>query len=48
MATSNLFEKEADSIELIKLKDILESVEQAIDKAKDVSDAFKAIVSKRI
>lgn len=46
LAVSNLFEKETSSIELIKLKDIIESVEQAIDKAKDVSDVFKTIVGK--
>jgi uncharacterized protein Yka (UPF0111/DUF47 family) len=35
-------------MELIKLRDIIESVEQAIDKAKDVSAVFKTIVSKRL
>jgi len=48
LAVSNLFETETSSIELIKLKDIIESVEQAIDKAKDVSDVFKTIVGKRL
>jgi uncharacterized protein len=48
LAVSNLFEKQTNAFELIKLRDIIESVEQAIDKAKDVSAVFKAIVSKRL
>jgi uncharacterized protein len=48
LAVSNLFEKETSAIELIKLRDIIESVEQAIDKSKDVSDVFKTIVNKHL
>jgi uncharacterized protein len=48
LAVSNLFEKQTNPFELIKLRDIIESVEQALDKAKDVSAVFKAIVSKRL
>jgi uncharacterized protein len=48
LAVSNLFEKQINPFELIKLRDIIESVEQAIDNAKDVSDVFKAIVRKHI
>lgn len=47
IAISRLFEKETDSIELIKIKDILESLERATDKAKNVSNVFKTIIIKR-
>jgi uncharacterized protein len=48
VAVSHLFEKQTNPFELIKLRDIIESVEQAIGKAKDVSAVFKTIVSKRL
>ena len=48
LTVSNLFEKETNPFELIKLRDILESIEQAINKAKDVSDVYKAITGKRL
>lgn len=47
IAISRLFEKETDSIELIKIKDILESLERATDKAKNVSNVFKTFIIKR-
>jgi predicted phosphate transport protein (TIGR00153 family) len=46
-AISRLFEEEADPIELIKIKDILKSLERATDDAKTVSNVFKTIVIKR-
>jgi uncharacterized protein len=46
-AISRLFEEETDPIELIKIKDILKSLERATDEAKSVSNVFKTIVIKR-
>lgn len=46
IAISRLFEKETNSIELIKIKDILERLEQATDNAKKLSDVLKSIVIK--
>jgi hypothetical protein len=46
IALSHLFENETDAIELIKIKDILESLEEATDKAEDVSDVMKSIIIK--
>jgi len=46
-AISRLFEEETDPIELIKIKDILKSLERATDDAKTVSNVFKTIVIKR-
>ncbi len=46
-AISRLFEEEADPIELIKIKDILKSLERATDHAKTVSTIFKTIAIKR-
>lgn len=45
-ALSHLFENEKDAIELIKIKEILSSLEKATDKAEDVSDVLKAIIVK--
>jgi uncharacterized protein len=45
-ALSALFENEKDAIELIKIKEILSSLEKATDKAEDVSDVLKAIIVK--
>jgi predicted phosphate transport protein (TIGR00153 family) len=42
----SLFEKEKDAIELIKRKEIIETLEKAIDKAEDVSDVLKTIIIK--
>jgi uncharacterized protein len=43
---SELFEHEKDAIELVKLKDILSTLEKATDKAEDVSDVLKTIIVK--
>ncbi|MHC1703872.1 MAG: DUF47 domain-containing protein [Tenuifilaceae bacterium] len=43
---STLFENEKDPFELIKKKEILETLEKAVDKAEDVSDAIKTILVK--
>jgi predicted phosphate transport protein (TIGR00153 family) len=43
---SSLFENEKDPFELIKKKEILETLEKAADKAEDVSDAIKTILVK--
>lgn len=43
---SSLFENEKDPFELIKKKEILETLEKAVDKAEDVSDAIKTIMVK--
>jgi predicted phosphate transport protein (TIGR00153 family) len=43
---STLFENEKDPFELIKKKEILETLEKAVDKAEDVSDAIKTIMVK--
>jgi len=43
---SALFENEKDAFELIKKKEILETLEKAMDKAEDVSDAIKTIMVK--
>jgi uncharacterized protein len=46
MGISLLFENEKDPFELIKKKEILETLEKAVDKAEDVSDAIKTILVK--
>jgi len=43
---SFLFENEKDPFELIKKKEILETLEKAVDKAEDVSDIIKTILVK--
>ncbi|SPD75473.1 conserved hypothetical protein [uncultured Desulfobacterium sp.] len=47
IAISKLFEKETDPIELIKIKDVLETLEGATDHAKSLSDVLKTVVIKR-
>jgi uncharacterized protein len=42
----SLFETEKDAIELIKRKEIIETLEKAIDKAEDVADVLKTIIVK--
>ena len=42
----HLFENEEDPSELIKKKEILETLEKCIDKAEDVSDCIKTIIIK--
>lgn len=45
-AISELFAKETDAIELIKIKEILGALELATDRAEDVSDVIKTIIVK--
>jgi hypothetical protein len=45
-AMAHLFEHEKDAIELIKLKEILERIEEAIDVCEDVSNIVEGIVLK--
>jgi hypothetical protein len=47
-AVSSLFKKEKDPIELIKLKDILISLERAIDRAERVADILKVVMVKMV
>jgi predicted phosphate transport protein (TIGR00153 family) len=44
---SDLFENEKDAIKLIKIRDILASLESATDFAEDVSDVLKTIIVKQ-
>jgi predicted phosphate transport protein (TIGR00153 family) len=46
LAISKLFEEEKDTIELIKIKEIHQSLEKAVDKAEDVSDVIRTIMVK--
>jgi len=46
IALVNLFNDEKDAIELIKKKEILETLEKATDKAENVSDVLKSIIIK--
>lgn len=43
---SSLFRNETDAIELIKIKEIIQTLEKATDKAEDVADVLKTIVVK--
>lgn len=43
---SDLFENETDPIELVKHKDIMETMERITDRIEDVSDVFKTILLK--
>jgi uncharacterized protein Yka (UPF0111/DUF47 family) len=43
---SNLFESETNAIDLIKKRDILASLEKAIDKCDDVANVFSSIIVK--
>jgi len=43
---SNLFEIETNAINLIKKRDILASLEKAIDKCDDVANVFSSIIVK--
>ncbi len=45
-ALSALFENEKDAIELIKKRDILSLLEEATDRAEDVSDMIKTLIIK--
>jgi len=44
---SSLFDNEKDPIELIKMKEILQTIEKATDCAEDVSDVLKTIIIKQ-
>ena len=46
MGISNLFDDERDATELIKKKEILETLEKCMDKAEDISDIVKTILIK--
>ncbi len=43
---SEIFKKEKDAIELIKQKEILETMERTTDRIENVSDILKTIVLK--
>ena len=45
-AIADLFEKEKDPIQLIKLKELYEVLENATDKAEDAANVLEAIVVK--
>jgi predicted phosphate transport protein (TIGR00153 family) len=46
LGISNLFDDERDTTELIKKKEILETLEKCMDKAEDISDIVKTILIK--
>jgi len=46
LGISSIFEHEKDPFELIKMKEILETLEKSVDKAEDISDAIKTILVK--
>ena len=46
LALSSIFEEQSDTRELIKQKEILETLEKSVDKAEDVSDVIKTILIK--
>ena len=41
-----LFENEKDAIELVKHKNIVQSLEDTTDRAKDISDSIRSIIIK--
>jgi len=43
---SDLFENEKDAIELIKKKEIIQTMERATDRIEDVADVLKTIIIK--
>lgn len=47
LAISQLFEKEKDTIELIKKKEIFQELEKATDNLEDASDVIKSIIIKQ-
>jgi predicted phosphate transport protein (TIGR00153 family) len=47
IAASALFDNEKDPIELIKIKEILQTIEKVTDAAEDVSDVLKTIIIKQ-
>jgi len=44
--TAKLFQEEKDAIELIKKKDVLQSLEKAIDRCDDVADIISSVIVK--
>ena len=46
VAIARLFEHETDPITLIKIKELLEFLEMATDKAEDVADVLETVVLK--
>ena len=46
LCISNLFEFEANAIELIKKKEVIQTMERAADRMEDVADVFKTIIIK--
>lgn len=46
MSLSQLFENEKDAVELIRQKEILQTIEKAINRIEDVSDVIKTILVK--
>jgi uncharacterized protein len=46
VAIARLFEQETDPITLIKIKELLEFLETATDKAEDVADVLETVVLK--
>ncbi len=45
-AIAGLFERERDAINLIKIKELLEFLERATDKAEDVANVLETVVLK--
>ena len=46
-AIATLFEHEKDPINLIKIKELLEFLERATDKAEDVANVLETVVSEK-
>ena len=46
MVISDLFRNEKDAIELIKVKEVLQTIERACDRVEDVADVLKTIIIK--
>lgn len=46
MVISDLFQNEKDAIELIKIKEVLQTIERACDRVEDVADVMKTIIIK--
>jgi uncharacterized protein len=44
--TAKLFQEEKDAIELIKKKDVIQSLEKAIDRCDDVADIISSVIVK--
>jgi len=46
LVISDLFQHEKDAIELIKIKEVLQTIERACDRVEDVADVMKTIIIK--